>query len=167
MGWKLKTAAVIAFAMALVGCVWLGYAVRARYQGNEYVVQVTNAFNAAALVNGEETFTDPERAVVSAYEGRQYVILPENYKGFVSLLRKDCAMPMFRRVGSDAPLSITICGSGQLRIEPDPDSIDGALIAFTSGAGGRFTMHVRGGNIWRQLVEYATTGHGKNRNPVL
>ena len=69
-----------------------------------------------------------------------------------------------RRVGGDAPLEITVCGAARLLIEPDADSVDGALIAFTADSGRRFTMHVRGGNIWKQLVEYATVGHGERLN---
>ena len=164
MGWKLKTLLVLGLAMALVGCAWLGYSVRARYQGNDYVMQMTTAFNAAALVNGEETYTDPDRAVISAFEGQRYVILPENYKAVVSLLRKDSVMPPFRRVSADAPLEITVCGAARLRIEPDAGSVDGALVSFTADSGRRFTMHVRGGNIWKQIVEYATVGHGERLN---
>ena len=158
MGWKLKILAFIAIAVILSGCVWLGYVVYARYQGNEYVLQLSASFNAAMLVNGEETFTEPEKAVICTYEGQRYVILPENYKAIVSLLRKDCAMPMFRRVGRDAPLSITVCDSTLFEIEPDAGSVDGALICLTTDTGKRYTMHVRGGNIWTQILEYTTTG---------
>ena len=164
MGWKLKTVVFLTLGLFMAGCLWLGYVVYARYQGNGYIVHVATSFNAAALVNGEETYTEPDRAVISAFEGRRYVVLPENYKPLVSLLRKDSAMPMFRRVGQDAPLTIAVCGSAQLRIEPDRDSVDGALIAFTDESGKRFTVHVRGGNIWKQIVEYATVGHGQYRN---
>ena len=164
MGWKGKTLIALALAMALVGAVWMGYSIRARYHGNEYVMKMTLAFNAAALANGEETYTDPDRAVISACGGQRYVIVPENYKAIVSLLRKDCAMPLFRRPGKDAPLEITVCNSARLRLEPDPDSVDGALVAFTADSGQRFTMHVRGGNIWKQIVAYATVGHGEHPN---
>lgn len=162
MGWKGRIAVALVCALLLGGVLLLGYIVHARYQGNAYVVQVAAAFNAAALVNGEETYTDAERAVISGYEGRRYVVLPENYKALVSLLRKDHAMPPFRRVGADAPLSIAICDSAFIQIEPDGD--DGALVCFTSDAGKRYTMHVRGGNIWKQIVEYATTGHSGRQN---
>lgn len=164
MGWKMKTIVFLAVAMFLIGCVWLGYVVYARSQGNEYAVQVAASFNAAALVNGDETYVEPDRAVICTYEGKRYVILPDNYKAVVSLLRKDYVMPMFRRVGKDAPLLITICGGAQLRIEPDKNSDDGALISFTADNGKHFTMHVRGGNIWKQLLEYTTVGHSDRRN---
>ena len=164
MGWKTKTLIILALLMALAGGAWMGFSIRARYQGNDYVMQMTTAFNAAALVNGDETYTDEGRAVISAYEGRRYVVIPENYKAVVSLLRKDYVMSMFRRVSKDAPLQITVCDGARLQIEPDPDSVDGALIAFTADSGRRFTMHVRGGNIWKQLVEYATVGHGERLN---
>ncbi len=164
MGWGLRILVSIAIVVFLVGCVWLGYALYAGNQGNEYVVQVTAAFNAAALVNGEETCTEADRAVISAYEGRRYVILPENYKAIVSLLRKDHAMPMFRRVREDAPLSIAICACAELKIEPDEGSVDGTLISFTTDTGKRYTMHIRGGNIWKQLIDYTTTGRPDRRN---
>ncbi len=164
MGWKLRILVIIVLAFFIFGCGWLGYAVYARYQGNEYLIQVAASFNAASLVNGEETYTETDRAVISAYEGRRYVILPENYKAIVSLLRKDHVMALFRRVGKDAPLSITVCDSARLWIEPDEGSVDGALVCFENDAGRRFTMHVRGGNIWKQLIEYTTTGHSENQN---
>ena len=165
MTWRLKTVVLLVLVIFVTTCLWLGYAVHARYQGNEYVMELGIAFNAAALLNGEETYTDPDRAVVSAYEGQQYVILPENYKALVFLLRKDHAMPLFRRVREDAPLSITICDCTALRVEPESD--DGALVSLTTDAGKRFTMHVRGGNIWKQILEYATIGHSENRNLAL
>ncbi len=164
MGWRLKIIVLFALAFFLFGCLWLGFSVYARYQGNDYLMQVTAAFNAAALVNGEETYTEPDKAVISAFEGKRYVVLPENYKAIVSLLRKDHVMPVFRRVGKDAPLSIDICGGARLRIEPDRDSVDGALVSFAADGGKRYTMHVRGGNIWEQLVRYATVGHSQYLN---
>ncbi len=164
MGWKLKTAVCLALVFFLGSCAWLGFTIYARYQGNAYLVAVTASFNAASLVNGEETYTEPDKAVISAFEGRRYVVVPENYKAIVSLLRKDHVMPMFRRVGKDAPLAITLCGSAQLRIEPDRDSDDGALVFFAGDGGKRYTMHVRGGNIWKQFLEYATVGHSGNKN---
>ena len=164
MGWRLKILVFLTLGTLLAYCAWLGYLVNARYQANEYVLQVAASFNAASLVNGEETYTEPDKAVISAYEGQRYVILPENYRAIVSLLRKDHVMPMFRRVGKDAPLSITICGSAQLKIEPDKNSVDGALVCFTTHTGKRFTMHVRGGNIWKQILEYTTIGHSEYRN---
>ena len=164
MSWKAKLCIAFVIVFLLSGIFMLGYFVRARYQGNAYFVQVTAAFNAAALLNGEETYTDPERAVISSYGGARHVIVPENYKALVSLLRKENAMPLFRRVAGDAPLTIAICDSARLRIEPDQGSVDGALVAFEAGDGHRYTMHIRGGNIWTQLLEYATTGHGEWKN---
>lgn len=165
MGWKSKAIVSLALVIFVATCLWLGYAVRARYQGNEYVLQLAAAFNAASLLNGEETYTDPDRAAVSTHEGQRYVILPENYKAVSFLLRKDHVMPLFRRVGADAPLTISICGCTGIRVEPDGD--DGALVCLVTDAGKTFTMHVRGGNIWKQILEYATTGHSENRNIAL
>lgn len=162
MSWRLKAVVILALALLLAGTLWMGFAVYARYQGNEYVLQLSAAFNAAALVNGEETFTEPEKAVISAYEGRRYVVLPENYRAIVSLLRRNSAMPPFRRVGRDAPLSITVCDSTAIRLRPDTE--DGALVCLTTDGGREFTMHVRGGNIWKQILEYAVAGHSENRN---
>ena len=164
MGWKMKTAVIVSVGMFLAGCAWLGFVVCARYRGNDYLVQVTASFNAASLVNGEETFTEPDKAVISTFEGRRYVVIPENYKAIVSLLRKDHVMPLFRRVGKDAPLSVVICGGARLRIEPDGDSVDGALVSFDADNGRHYTMHVRGGNIWRQIVQYTTEGPLNRRN---
>lgn len=162
MSWRLKTVVILTLCIFVATCAWMGYVVYARYQGNEYVMRLGTAFNAAALVNGEETYTDPDRAVISACDGRRYVIPPENYKAVSFLLRKDHVMPPFRRVGEDAPLSITICDSAILRVQPDGD--DGALVSMTTDAGKRLTMHVRGGNIWKQILEYATVGHASSPN---
>lgn len=164
MGWRMKTVVIFAVVLFVATTAWLGFVVYARYQSNDYSVQVAAAFNAALLVNGEETFTDPDRAVISGFQGRRYVIVPENYKAIVSLLRKDCAMPPFKRAGKDAPLTITVCDSATISIRPDGDGVDAALIDFTTGDGKRYAMHVRGGNIWKQFVEYATAGHGQNKN---
>ena len=164
MGWRMKMVVIFAVVLFVATTAWLGFVVYARYQSNDYSVQVAAAFNAALLVNGEETFTDPDRAVISGFQGRRYVIVPENYKAIVSLLRKDCAMPPFKRAGKDAPLTITVCDSATISIRPDGDGVDAALIDFTTGDGKRYAMHVRGGNIWKQFVEYATAGHGQNKN---
>ena len=92
MGWKMKTFVIFAVILFVVTTAWLGFVVYARYQANDYSVEVAAAFNAATLVNGEETFTDPDRAVISSYQRQRYVIIPENYKAIVSLLRKDCCI---------------------------------------------------------------------------
>ena len=165
MGWKSKTVVFLTLAVFVATCLWLGYAVYARYQGNEYVLQLAAAFNAASLLNGQETYTDPDRAAISTHEGQQYVILPENYKALSFLLRKDHAMPLFDRVKADAPLSIAICDCTRIRVGPDGE--DGALVSLVTDGGRAFTMHVRGGNIWKQILEYATTGHMENRNIAL
>lgn len=162
MSWKLKIVVFLALGFLVAGILGFGYVVYARYQGNEYALQLAAAFNAASLLNGEQTYTEPDRAAIGAYEGKRYVILPENYKAIVSLLRKEHAMPPFRRVGEEAPLSITICDSTRLLIEPD--GVDAALVCLTTDAGERFTMHVRGGNIWKQILTYATAGHSEDRN---
>ena len=164
MGWKFKIVVIFVVVIFLGCCAWMGYVVYARHQANDYIVDVAASFNAASLVNGDETYTDPDRAVICTYEGRQYVIIPENYKAIISLLRKECVAPVFRRVGKDAPLVISICNSAELRIEPDADSVDGALISYTADSGRRYTMHVRGGNIWLQILEYTTTGHSERKN---
>ena len=101
MSWKAKICIILVLVFLLSGILMLGFFVHARYRGNAYFVEVTAAFNAAALLNGEETFTDPERAVISTYDGTKHVIVPENYKGLVSLLRKENAMPPFRRISKD------------------------------------------------------------------
>jgi len=165
VGWKSKAVVVFTLVFLVAGLMWLGYAVYARYQGNEYVLQLTAAFNAASLVNGEETFTEPDKAAISSYDGRQYVILPENYKAIVSLLHRDNVMPMLRRVRADAPLSICICESTRLYVEPETE--DSAWVGLVDESGKRFTMHIHGGNIWKQIIEYATTGHSENKNIVL
>ena len=164
MGWKGKLVVLLALVILICGILWLGFAVYARYQDNDYRIDMAAAFNAALLVNGDQTYTDPERAVICTYEGQRYVVLPDNYKAVVSLLRKDNAMPLFRRVGKDAPISIAICDSARMQIEPDRDSVDGALIAFITTGGKRYTMHVHGGNIWKQIVEYTTAGPIRSRN---
>ena len=50
MGWKLRAAVIFVVGFLIAGCLWFGYVVHARYQGNEYVVQLTAAFNAVLAV---------------------------------------------------------------------------------------------------------------------
>lgn len=148
------------------GIFFLVYIIRAKYASNNYILRLGASFNAASLVNGAETFTEPEKAVITEYNGSRYVVLPENYKALNMLLRKDCASPLFPGSFADAPLTISICSDTLLRIRPDRGSVDGAVVSFET-EGHRYVMHIRGGNIWTQLLTYATEGDRRNPNILL
>ena len=157
MSWKGKLLIGIAAAILLTAIFFMIYVVRAKYRSNEYILQLGAAFNAAILVNGDETLTDPEYAVISEYDGKKYLIVPENYKALNTLLRKDAVMPIFGNSLKDAPLSIRICDTALVRIRPNKHSVDGASIYFDTGTQ-HFYMHVKGGNIWTQILSWATKG---------
>ena len=85
VGWRSKSIVAFALVFFFVTCAWLGYAVYARYQGNEYLVRLAASFNAATLVNAEETYVEPR------YQDLQFRIALDRYNkiGAEGQLRHD------------------------------------------------------------------------------
>ena len=156
---------LIGFAafMLAVGIFFFVYVIRAKYEANEYIIQLGASFNAASLLNGAETYTDPEKAVIAEYDGVRTVIVPENYKALNTLLRKDCVMPLLPDSFKNAPLTITVCGQAVITIQPEKNSVDSAQIRFDTGTH-TYCMRVSGGNVWTMLVQYATEGSNSYKN---
>ena len=158
--WKIATAIAVLTLIFVIG--GFGYVIKAKYTMNEYVLQLGAAFNAATLVNAEETHTSGEKAVIASYEGRRSVIVPDNYKALQSYLRRDYAMPFFALVDKENALHITICGQSHIYIVSDRDG-QGATLLFES-AGESCKMHVNSPDLWEKIVEICMEGRSKYPN---
>lgn len=162
MKWYWKLMVLIAAGTLLFVIVGMIYVVHAKYKMNDYVVQLGAAFNAATIVNAEETYTDEANAVIAQYQDQRAVIVPENYKALQSYLRRDYAMPPFSRVSKEKALHISFCGHSHLYIEPDRDA-QGATLHFESGDE-TFRMHVTGSDLWERILELCISGRNKYPN---
>ena len=153
-------AAGLAALLLLIG--GMIYVVRAKYALNDYTMQTAMQFNAAMMVNAEETYTDGARAVIAEYAGARMVIAPENYRALLSCLTRQAAMPLYARVDEETAMHIAICGSTDVYIGPDADG-EGFTVDWRSPEG-RFVMHAAGGNHWERLVTLCMEGSQKAQN---
>lgn len=138
------------------------YVVKAKYALNDYTLQVGLGFNAAMMVNAEETHTDADKAVIAEYEGRRVVIAPENYKAVQTCLLRQAAMPLFGRVRHEGALRISLCGEAEVYIQPDEDG-EGFTAEWTS-SGKRFVMHAAGGGHWQRMLTLCLEGSTQMAN---
>ena len=138
------------------------YLVKAKYAMNDYTVHLTNAFNAATMVNASETFTDPESAVIASYGEKMSIVSPENYKSLLTYLRMEHAMPLLSFMDKDNALHISICDESHLYIEGDRGG-QGASIRFETG-NEHYTMHVSGSDIWDKILSLSLEGSYKAPN---
>lgn len=162
MKWYTKLLILLSIGTLVFFIGGLIYVITAKYQMNEYALQVAASFNAATMVNASETHTDAPNAVVARYDECEAVIVPENYKALVSYLRRDHAMPFFSIMNKDTALHISICDRSHLYIAGDPDG-QGATIHFDS-MGKTYRMHVRGGDLWDKILTISTKGSSKYPN---
>lgn len=162
MKWYTKLLVFLAIGTLLFVIFGFSYVIRAKYQMNEYNIQLGVAFNAATFVNATETFTDEENAVIATYEGKSAVIVPENYKALQSYLRRDYAMPPFGKVKDEGALHISICGESHLYIQGDKDG-QGALLRLDTD-GKSFLMHVTGGDLWEKILKVSMDGRNDYPN---
>ena len=165
MKWGRAIAYAFVFAAAMLLVLLIGgmaYVVKAKYAINDYSRQMTFAFNAAMMVNAEETFTDEARAVIAEYDGKRVVIAPENYKAVQTCLQRQAAMPPLGRVKENGALKITFCGDSVLLARPDADG-DGFLVEWKTGDE-RFLMQTSGGNHWERLVSLCMKGSTNTPN---
>ena len=153
---------VTAFAALALFIGGMVYVVKAKYALNDYTMQVGFGFNAAMMVNAEETYTDADKAVIAEYEGKRVVIAPENYKAVQSCLLRQAAMPLFGRVRHEGALRITLCGETEVYVQPDQDG-EGFTAEWISDSE-RFVMHAAGGNHWQRLVTLCLEGTAKSPN---
>ena len=153
---------VTAFAALALFVGGMVYVVKAKYALNDYTMQLGLGFNAAMMVNAEETYTDADKAVIAEYEGKRVVIAPENYKAVQSCLLRQAAMPLYARVDEETAMHICICGSTDAYIAPDADG-EGFTVDWRSPEG-RLVMHTAGGNHWERLVTLCMEGSQKAQN---
>lgn len=162
MKWYLKLLIIAALTTLIFYIGSMVYLVVAKYEMNDYVVEMGAAFNAATIINATETHTDPESAVIAEYNGQSAVIVPENYKALQSYLRRDHAMPPIAFINKENALHIAVCDKSHLYIQGDKDG-QGALIRLES-SGEKYTMHVTGGDLWDKILTIALDGTTKNPN---
>lgn len=162
MKWYTKLLVFLGVAVLVLIIGGMFYVVSAKYQMNDYAVQVGASFNAAMMVNADETHTDAQRAVVARYEGRSSIVVPENYKALLSYLRRDYAKPPFASVNKEQALHVSICDRSHVYIKGDSDG-DGATILFES-AGKSYVMHVAGGDLWDKVIKLCMDGTYKAPN---
>lgn len=162
MKWYAKL--IIAFSLLVLLAVILGmvYVVGAKNALNEYILRNGNAFNAAMLINGEETFTDPERAVIAEYEGTRAVVVPENYRALTYYLKENAARPIFARLRREGALTLTVCGGTVFTVAFDED---GETATCELAGGGRpLLMRLRGIALRDRLLSTALEGTTAAKN---
>jgi len=157
--WTMVIAAFSALLALMVGMV---YVVRAKYALNDYTMQVGLGFNAAMMVNAQETLTDESSAVIAEYEDRRVVIAPENYRAVQSCLLRQAAMPPFGRVRREGALHISVCGTSEMYVQPDDDG-EGFTVEWRSGDE-RYVMHASGGGHWQRLLTLCLEGSTQTKN---
>ena len=142
----LWTMIILAFSALFLFIGGMVYVVKAKYALNDYTMQVGFGFNAAMMVNAEETHMDADKAVIAQYEGKRVVIVPENYKAVQSCLLRQAAMPLFGRVRHQ-----------------DGEGFTAEWIAKDE----RCVMHAAGGNHWQRLLTLCLEGTAKSPNIAL
>ena len=165
MKWYLKLILACTLLALLAGTVGMVYVVRAKFATNDYLTQLSLAFNAAMLVNAHETYTDDAQAVIAETENGRFVIEPENYRTLSFYLKVQAAMPLFERVDENAPLKISICGESMIYAEPASGG-NGANLRFESG-GKKTTMHVSDSYLWEELIRTCERGTSRAENILL
>lgn len=156
------TMVVTAFAALALFVCGMVYVVKAKYALNDYTMQLGLGFNAAMMVNAEETHTDADKAVIAEYAGKRVVIAPENYKAVQSCLLRQAAMPLFGRVRHEGALRITLCGETEVYVQPDKDG-EGFTAEWISDSE-RFVMHAAGGSHWERLLKLCLEGSAQAEN---
>jgi len=166
MKWYTKLFLWLIIAIFVAIMLGMVYVVWAKYRIDDYKVQLTTSLNAAMIVNAEETFTDPESAVICEYDGARVVLAPENYRALTNYLTADSAPPLFARVDKQNSLHISLCGHEHIYVEGDEDG-DGVTIRFESREH-TYIMHVGGySDLWNKLLTLCSTGTNRNPNIVI
>ena len=149
---------VIAVILLLVfGIAFIIFSINARLTATEYQFQVDAVLGAAMVVNQYEPVTDADKAVISEYEGKKYVIVPGNYTALSAYLRKDAAMPPFLNIDKTKALKITVCEEAVFYALPADESGDVVLVRLETN-GTVFQMRTDGGNQWTSLLACCTKG---------
>ena len=153
----------LTLVLLLVGIAFLIFSIHSRLTTSEYQFQVDAVLSAALVQNQGEPLTEPDKAVIAEYEGRQVAVAPGNYTSLSFYLRKDAAMPLFLNVDREKALKITVCNEAVFYAVPGNDSGDLVLVRLETG-GKVFQMRTDGGNQWPSLLAVCTEGtyHDKN-----
>ena len=164
MKWYSKLIITLAILLLAGGIAFLGFLLHAQTSRNEYRFQ-TEAMMAATLVaNQGEPDTAPEKSIVSGYEGRRYVIHPENYKKVSFYLQENLSPDPFSRIDKEKALELTFCGEGKIWVQArDADRV--RILLETGGKAWR--MQARGGNIWVNLLRCCQEGSSLAENILL
>ena len=166
MKWYTKAIIALIVVLFVGGILGMVYLLNARMSSIEYAFQVDAVLNAAAMANEEEIHTDADKAVISEYEGKRTVIIPDNYAALSSYLRKDAMRPLYARVDHQKALHLTVCTFAELFIQPANASGDRVTIEMTAGDQ-RFIMSARGGNLWPSLQSCCMKGTYRGENIIL
>ena len=163
MKWRIRILLIVTAVLLVAGIVFMSYLLRSRNQANEYQFQIDANLAAASVANSSEPLTDPAKAVIAEYEGRRTVVVPGNYLALSSYLRKDAVMPFLARVDKNRALKITFCEAATLYAVPVDASGDKVIIQLET-QGRSFTMHIRGGNLWTNLLACCMDGTYHDQN---
>ena len=155
------------FCLFLVaGIAFLAFCIHSRNTLNEYLFQTEAILASAQVANGGETTADPEKAILSDYEGKRYVIAPENYRALLSYLRKGAGAALHVPIDPENTLKLTVCGEAIFEIAPEKGNVDVVLIRLTS-RGKTFQIRTTGGNQWTSLLACCTKGTYRGENLLL
>ena len=154
---------IFTILMLIFGVVFIGYLLRARTQANEYQFQVDAVLSACEIANQGEPLADPDRAVIAEYDGHIAAVVPGNYLALSSYLRKDAIMPFLFTMDRSKALKLTFCGEAVLYASPVDDSGDKVLVCLET-QGQTLNMHIRGGNLWPNLLACCLTGTYHDQN---
>ena len=152
-----KILVILTVLLLVAGIALLVFSVHARLTASEYQFQVDAVLAAASVANQGEPLTDPDKAVISEYDGKQTVIVPGNYTALSYYLRKDAYTHPFLNVDTQNALKITVCGDAVFYAVPVDDSGDKVVIRLETN-GNVFQMHTDGGNQWDNLLAVCTKG---------
>ncbi len=163
MKWPLRLMLMLVVLLLVAGIAGIIFLVRARMDTNEYLFQVDAILAAARVANGGEALEDPARAVIAEYGGRRSLIVPGNYQALASYLKRDPAHPLLASIREEEALKITFCAGATLLAVPEGDSMDQVLVRLITG-NRTLTMHLRGGNLWINLLACAMEGTYHDEN---
>ena len=162
MKWYSKLIISIGILSLIAAIGGMIYVVNAKNLMNEYTVQSTAVFNAAMLINADETFTDEEHAVIASFEDTQAVVIPENYKSVLYYLRENAAAPLFASRSRGSTLTISLCGGPVFTVSFDSDG-EKATVELDTGEK-VFRMRIRGINLREHLLNCALKGTAAGQN---
>ena len=151
---------ILTVLILLAGIVMIVFMIHSRRRSDEYKFQVEMIFALASVSNEDTLSADPEKSVITSWEGKKWAVSPNNYSALIAYLRRDAGMPLFmRKIDPDQCLTIICCNEAVFRVVPEDESGEAVLIELTAG-GETFRMRANGGLLWKELLSYSTEGKG-------